>query len=176
MSPGLFSYIYPQCTCWGAWGSARARRPAARAARWSPCVVPASPEGEAWWEEKHPGDFGENRSPAPPWAAGRRMGGGRQVPGVSCPSLGPSPDPWPLCTGASGTSHPTLVCCQESTIPVHVGWPQGDSRPHSLLFLTTGMGTTWKILALWSSVFRVTQVGRKLPLKPTNTILSEKQR
>lgn len=73
-----------------------------------------------------------------------------------------------------GTSHPTLVCCHESAVPVHMGGT-GDSRSHSCFFLTTGMGTTWKILALWSSVSRVTQVGRKLPLKPTNAILSAKQ-
>lgn len=51
----------------------------------------------------------------------------------------------------------------------------GDSHAHSGFFLSTGIGTTWKILALWSSVTRVTQVGRKLPLKPTNVIFSEKQ-
>lgn len=48
------------------------------------------------------------------------------------------------------------------------------SCPYNFFFLTTGMGTTWKILALCSSVSRVTQVGRKLPLKPTNAIFSVK--
>lgn len=56
-------------------------------------------------------------------------------------------------------------------------WPRVRRHgAHSLFFLTTGMGTTWKILACWSAVSRATQVGRKLPLKPTKTIFSAKKR
>lgn len=74
--------------------------------------------------------------------------------------------------GEPAVALPSLL--PESTVTVPHGGTK-EAAAYSFFFLTTGMGTTWKILALWSSVSRVTQVGRKLPLKPMNAIFSEKQ-
>jgi hypothetical protein len=83
-----------------------------------------------------------------------------------------------LCQAAAGRAgEPAIPPCSaaksllsESTTSRY----QGGHSLHSFFFLTTGMGTTWKMFALRSSVSRVTQVGRKLPLKPTNVSFSEK--
>lgn len=52
---------------------------------------------------------------------------------------------------------------------------QCRSLSHSFIFFTTGTGRAWKILTASSSVFSVTQKGRKVPLYPTKPILSERK-
>lgn len=148
-----------------------------------PTPPPPNPE-EAPMGEKHPETAGKTRSPV---SASATQGCSRHLSGASggirgldvlhFPSLGPCGHT--AFPGSGRTDwgnrppYPGLMprVCRHSPCGRH--W--GDRRPHSFLFLTTGIGTTWKILALWSSVFRFTQVGRKPPLKPTNAIFSEKQ-
>ncbi|KAG7265174.1 hypothetical protein CRUP_003615 [Coryphaenoides rupestris] len=54
----------------------------------------------------------------------------------------------------------------------HQGGGKTCRGPHSLVFCTTGMGSTWWIFTLSSPTSARTQSGRKGPLKPTSTSLS----
>lgn len=104
-------------------------------------------------------------------AAGRPLTGGWGGGGQHQASLTASP--WPIRADPTGAR--AGGAARRRGLPsLRTGGQHREQPPHSFFFLTTGIGTTWKILALWSSVSRVTQVGRKSPLKPTNAIFSGK--
>lgn len=80
---------------------------------------------------------------------------------AAAPGLGSLPGPsgkdtWPSRqlpeTGAVGTGSCCPGCCPDSSVIRSTVGCTGGGGPHSFFFLTTGMGTTWKILAWWSSV------------------------
>lgn len=179
MRPGLLFLQLPADVCAGEHGVCEG--PSTQSASlpeqtWLPArprpprVAPPPSTEETRMGEKHPGGCRKDMVSSIGRAArGWRHQGPRVLPVAY-------PDTWPsrAAAGQRLGEPATLPLSAAKSPPPQSRWGPGDSHPHSLFFLSTGTGTTWKILALWSSVSRVTQVGRKLPLKPTNTIFSER--
>lgn len=107
--------------------------------------------------EKHPRAAGEMRYPHRPGCPGLQETrvGRAEAPGSRPPSLGLAGCLAFPGSGWAGTGEPAPRSPPPGPLP-----RVRRHAPHSLFFLTTGMGTTWKILAWLSSVARVTQVGR----------------